>query len=124
MFVGMFTLVFLPMRLFLSARDGRELALENLALRQQLAVMKRLCPRPRLPKTHRLFCFWRSRVVVKTCSIEPESLSENGLVESFNGKFRDECLNREISDALALPIVLIEQGRQEYNHVRPHRALG
>jgi hypothetical protein len=63
-FVGMFTRFFLPIRLLMWARMGRELALESLALRQQLAVRKRQCPRPRLPKTHRLLCFWLSTLTV------------------------------------------------------------
>jgi hypothetical protein len=64
MFVGMFTRFFLPIRLLMSARIGRELALENLALRQQWAVMKRQGPRRRLPKTHRPLCFWQSTLTV------------------------------------------------------------
>jgi len=49
-------------RSLLFAPDVRELALENLALRQQLVVMKRKCPRPRLRRVDRLFWVWLSRV--------------------------------------------------------------
>jgi putative transposase len=56
--------------------------------------------------------------------IEPGSPWENGYIESFNGKLRDELLNREIFTTLFEAKVLIEQWRQEYNHVRPHSALG
>jgi putative transposase len=45
-------------------------------------------------------------------------------VESFNGKLRDELLNREIFYTLAEAKVLIEGWRREYNQVRPHSALG
>jgi transposase InsO family protein len=45
-------------------------------------------------------------------------------VESFNGKLRDECLNRESFMTLAEVKVLIEQWRKEYNEVRPHSACG
>lgn len=45
-------------------------------------------------------------------------------MESFNGKFRDECLNREIFYALAEANVLVERWRLEYNWVRQHSALG
>ncbi len=43
-------------------RDRRELLLENLALRQQLAILKRMTSRPRLRKTDRLFWVWLARV--------------------------------------------------------------
>ena len=50
------------LRLLLSSWNVREVALENLALRQQLAVMKRQCPRPRLQIADRLFWIWLSRI--------------------------------------------------------------
>ncbi len=67
---------------------------------------------------------WLARVEVKTLFIEPGSPWENGYVESFNGKFRDELLNGEIFDTLLEAKVLIERWRDEYNTVRPHSALG
>ena len=45
-------------------------------------------------------------------------------MESFNGKLRDECLNRERFDTLLEAQVLIEGWRREYNQIRPHSALG
>jgi transposase InsO family protein len=45
-------------------------------------------------------------------------------VESFNGKLRDELLNREIFFSLTEAKVLIERWRREYNTIRPHSALG
>ena len=59
-----------------------------------------------------------------TLFIEPGSPWENGYVESFNGKLRDECSNREVFTTLAEAKVLIEQWRREYNQVRPHSARG
>ena len=56
--------------------------------------------------------------------IEPGSPWENGYVESFNGKLRDELLDREIFYTLTEAKVLIERWRREYNQVRPHSALG
>ncbi len=56
--------------------------------------------------------------------IEPGSPWENGYVESFNGKLRDELLNREIFYTLLQAKVLIERWREHYNRVRPHSALG
>jgi putative transposase len=66
---------------------------------------------------------WLSRLGVKTLFIEPGSPWENGYIESFNGKLRDELLNREIFTTLTEATVLIEQWRQEYNHIRPHSSL-
>ena len=60
---------------------------------------------------------------MKTLFIEPGSPWENGYIESFNGKLRDELLNREVFTTLIEAKVLIENWRQEYNTVRPHSAL-
>ena len=67
---------------------------------------------------------WLNRLGVKTLFIEPGSPWENGYIESFNGKLRDELLNREIFYALVEAKILIEQWRREYNQVRPHSSLG
>jgi len=60
---------------------------------------------------------------VKTLFIEPGSPWENGYIESFNGKLRDELLNREIFTTLTEAKVLIADWRKEYNHFRPHSSL-
>jgi transposase InsO family protein len=67
---------------------------------------------------------WLSRLGVRTLFIEPGSPWENGYIESFNGKLRDELLNREIFTTLTEARILIEAYRKEYNQVRPHSALG
>jgi transposase InsO family protein len=67
---------------------------------------------------------WLTRLGVKTLFIEPGSPWENGYIESFNGKLRNELLNGEIFTTLLEAQVLIEQWRQMYNHIRPHSALG
>ena len=67
---------------------------------------------------------WLGRVGVQTLFIEPGSPWENGYIESFNGKLRDECLNVERFDTLLEAQVLIERWRLEYNHRRPHSSLG
>jgi putative transposase len=67
---------------------------------------------------------WLERLGVKTLFIEPGSPWENGYIESFNGKLRDELLNGEIFTTLIEAKVLIEQWRREYNQVRPHSSLG
>ena len=56
--------------------------------------------------------------------IEPGSPWENGYGESFNGKLRDELLDREIFYTLTEAQILIERWRRQYNTVRPHSALG
>ena len=65
---------------------------------------------------------WLSRLGVKTLFIEPGSPWENGYIESFNGKMRDELLDGEIFTTLQEAKVLISQWRMEYNHFRPHSA--
>jgi len=56
--------------------------------------------------------------------ITPGSPWENGKCESFNGKFRDECLNAQWFRTLREAKVLVEMWRKQYNTFRPHRALG
>jgi transposase InsO family protein len=67
---------------------------------------------------------WLSRLGVKTLYIERGSPWENGYVESFIGKMRDELLNGELFSCLAEAKVLVEGWRKTYNHIRPHSALG
>ena len=67
---------------------------------------------------------WLNRLGVATLFIEPGSPWENGYVESFIGKLRDELLDREIFTTLAEAKILIEEWRKEYNQVRPHSSLG
>ena len=67
---------------------------------------------------------WLEGVGVKTLYIEPGSPWENGYVESFNGRLRDELLDREIFDTVLEAKVLIERWRVHYNTVRPHSSLG
>jgi len=67
---------------------------------------------------------WLDRLGVRTLFIEPGSPWENGYIESFNGKFRNEFLNGEVFDSLAEARVLAERWRTLYNTVRPHSALG
>ena len=66
---------------------------------------------------------WLNKLGVKILFIEPGSPWENGYIESFNGKMRDELLDREIFNTLDEAKVLLGQWRKEYNHVRPHSAL-
>ena len=74
--------------------------------------------------TARAIRSWLNKLGVKTLFIEPGSPWENGYIESFNGKLRDELLNREIFTTLTEAKVLIAEWRKEYNQVRPHSAKG
>ena len=67
---------------------------------------------------------WLNRLTVRPLFIEPGSPWENGFVESFNGKMRDEFLNGEIFYSLKEANVLLEQWRVYYNTIRPHSSLG
>jgi putative transposase len=67
---------------------------------------------------------WLQRVGVKTIFINPGSPWENGFIESFNGKLRDELLNREVFESMAEAKVIIENWRLDYNENRPHSSLG
>ena len=67
---------------------------------------------------------WLAKLGVQTLFIEPGSPWENGYIESFNGKLRDELLEREIFDTLWEAKVLIERWREEYNTRRPRSSLG
>ena len=65
-----------------------------------------------------------SEVGSKPSEIEPGSPWQNGYIESFNGKLRDELLNGETFDTLWEAKVLTERWRKEYNQQRPHSSLG
>ena len=67
---------------------------------------------------------WLKENRIKTIYIEPGSPWQNGFVESFHGRFRDECLNREQLWNLTETRVVVGDYRQEYNQVRPHSRLG
>jgi len=73
--------------------------------------------------TGKAMFFWSEKNVVKLHFIQPGKPTQNAFVESFNGKFRDQCLNlnwfQNPDDARRI----IEDWRQHYNEVRPHRSL-
>ena len=67
---------------------------------------------------------WLAENGIKTLYIDPGSPWQNGYIESFNARLRDECLNREQLWTLTEARVVLEDWRWQYNHVRPHRSLG
>lgn len=66
---------------------------------------------------------WAYRKGVHLDFIRPGRPVENGYIESFNGRLRDECLNVEVFFTLADARQKLERWRQDYNHQRPHSAL-
>ncbi len=69
-----------------------------------------------------MLCWARDRKV-RLHYIQPGKPTQNAYIESFNGKFRDECLNEHEFSTLNEAREIIESWRQDYNTVRPHRAL-
>jgi len=67
---------------------------------------------------------WIAAVGARTAYIAPGSPWENGFIESFNARLRDELLNGEIFYTLAEARIIIESWRRHYNTVRPHVSLG
>ena len=67
---------------------------------------------------------WLAPRAVAPSFIEPGKPWQNGTNESFNGKFRDECLNLEWFRSRAEAKVVIESWRRHFNEVRPHSSLG
>jgi putative transposase len=66
---------------------------------------------------------WLKASGAQTLYIEPGSPWENGYIESFNGKLRNELLNREIFETLHEAKVLVERWKVKYNTVRSHSSL-
>jgi len=66
---------------------------------------------------------WLADARVETALIDPGKPWQNGDNESFNGKFRDECLSLEWFRSRAEARIVIETWRRHYNHVRPHSSL-
>jgi putative transposase len=68
-------------------------------------------------------CTWAYLHHVKLDFIRPGKPVENGFIESFNGKLRDECLNSEVFLSIADAREKLERWRHDYNHLRPHSSL-
>ncbi len=67
---------------------------------------------------------WALDEGIRTALIDPGKPWQNGMDESFNGRFRDECLSVEWFRSRAEALVVIETWRSHYNQVRPHSSLG
>ena len=66
---------------------------------------------------------WAKRRGIDLCRIDPGKPMQNAYIESFNGRFRDECLNQHHFDDLGDARALIESWREDYNAIRPHTSL-
>jgi putative transposase len=106
----------------------------SLRARQVIAVLKRLIAQYGAPAVlrsdngpefiARALRIWALMHRAEMATIEPGKPWQNGSVESFNGTFRRECLDREWFAHLPEAKILIEQWRWEYNTMRPHSSLG
>ena len=67
---------------------------------------------------------WIAKNHIKTLYIDAGSPWQNGFIESFNARLREECLNREQLWTLTEARVVIDDWRWKYNNFRPHRSLG
>ena len=74
--------------------------------------------------TSRAFDQWAYEKGIKIDYIEPGKPTQNAYIESFNGKFREECLNENWFLSLKEAKEKIETWRMDYNSYRPHSSLG
>jgi putative transposase len=98
------------------------------------SVLERLSQERGLPKTivcdngpefqSQVLDFWAHRHDVTLSFIQPGKSVQNAFIESFNGKFRDECLNENYFTSLLDAQTTIEAWRKDYNEMRPHSSLG
>lgn len=74
--------------------------------------------------TSRVFIAWTQQHGIEHLLIEPSRPMQNGYIESFNGKFRDECFNEHWFTLLGQTRQIIAEWRRDYNEVRPHSSCG
>ena len=77
-----------------------------------------------LPISEHTLTRWKPYPEYRDSGIRPGKPTDNGYIESFNGKFRDECLNQFWFVNLLEAQARIETWRQDYNQERPHSSLG
>jgi putative transposase len=74
--------------------------------------------------TCRAFMTWAQKHGIKRILIEPGSPTQNAYIESFNGTFRDECLDENWFESLEQARQAIAKWRTDYNEIRPHSSCG
>lgn len=67
---------------------------------------------------------WAQEETIKWVYIQPGKPMQNGYIESFNGKLRDECLNENMFETVTEAKIVVERWRKDYNEQRPHSSLG
>lgn len=92
-------------------------------LRQQRTLPKTIQVDNGSEFTSRKLDQWAYQNEVALHFIDPGKPTQNGHIESFNGKLRDECLNQEWFTSLKQARIIIESWRQDYNQIRPHSSL-
>ena len=100
----------------------------------RVRILERICASRGYPRiirsdnakefTGQAMLTWAHEHQVKLRLIEPGKPNHNAYVESFNGRFRDECLNEQGFLDLARACSTINTGRREYNEQRPKKGLG
>lgn len=96
--------------------------LEDLALTRTMPKSIVLDNGPEL--TSKAMFFWSQRTGIRLCFIQPGKPTQNAFVESFNGRFRDGCLNQHWFKSLADARQIIYDWQRHYNYERPHSSLG
>ncbi|MEN3029504.1 integrase core domain-containing protein, partial [Chromobacterium amazonense] len=74
--------------------------------------------------TSRAFMGWAQSRGIRHILIQPGRPMQNGYIESFNARLRDECLNEHVFDSLAEARQIISAWRDDYNQIRPHGSIG
>ena len=115
---------------------GNDLLPENSSIggRRVVEVLQRLVEARGTPKmlitdngpefVGRALDAWTYAHGIRLHFIEPAKPNQNAYIESFNGRFRDECLNEHWFLSLAQARAIVEAWRVDYNAVRPHSSLG
>lgn len=106
-----------------------DFSISGLRLARELDRLKRQLPKTIVcdngPEfTSKAMFFWAKQIGVKLHFIQPGKPTQNAFVESFNGKFREYCLDLNWFASLEDARSTIDEWRVHYNHVRPHRSLG
>ena len=74
--------------------------------------------------TSTIFDAWAHQAQIEIAFITPGKPTENGRIESFNGRLRDECLNTHWFESLDQMRGLLAEWRRDYNETRPHSSIG
>lgn len=98
---------------------------------RELDALVAVCGKPRTivsdngsELTSRALLKWQNETGVAWHYIQPGKPQQNAFIEAFNGRLRDELLNEEVFESLGAARRMLAHWRHDYNHVRPHSALG